>query len=245
MGMDEPREEIELFPPSPQRVAARAAVLSAVVARAFIDDSGDNPQAVRMYHHIRDWLTGLEIDEEIETAEAEQLLAPLGGLSEKRRTDASWLSEGLVVLGWALGRCELPPHDRQVDPTEISFQLGFLTDEARRIIASHKLRSSAEIDTLAEKLFALHWRMATFARTQARMDFAAFARGEGSDLGPLDLGDTPLVGGDLAIKGRPLFLADEADWRVVQNIAVERHRAANWLLGYAPLYSQVVPFEPA
>lgn len=35
------------------------------------------------------------------------LKCKLGGLSDRQRIDSSWRGEGLVVLGWALGSCEI------------------------------------------------------------------------------------------------------------------------------------------
>jgi hypothetical protein len=46
------------------------------------------------------------------------------------------------------------------------------------------------------------------------------------------------VRGDLAIGDRPITEADPAEVRRCQSIAMERHQAANWLLGDAEIYSE-------
>jgi hypothetical protein len=38
---------------------------------------------------------------------------------------------------------------------------------------------------------------------------------------------------DIQIGGQPLFKAPENIWRTLASIAQERHRASNWLIGYA------------
>lgn len=238
--MHEPLEEIELFPPSPARVAARTVVMSAVVARAFIDGSAGDPQAESMYNRIRDWLNALQIDEELEQHEIDMLTTPLGSLQPQDRIDYSWQSEGLAVLAWSLRLMNLPPHDEPVDPHQVAKAVGFLTDAARQLIGHQHLRPQEELDSLAERQFALHWRLVTFAKDQKRIDFEAFAKGDQPDneFGPLDISGVPLIGGDLAIKGGPLFGSQERDWKTALSIAEERHRAANWLIGYRKLYSE-------
>jgi hypothetical protein len=38
---------------------------------------------------------------------------------------------------------------------------------------------------------------------------------------------------DLCVSGVPISGANEADWRALASITPERHRASNWLIGYA------------
>ncbi|MGD0252940.1 MAG: hypothetical protein ABSC01_09620, partial [Verrucomicrobiota bacterium] len=38
---------------------------------------------------------------------------------------------------------------------------------------------------------------------------------------------------DIQIAGQPLFKAPENIWRGLGSITQERHRASNWLIGYA------------
>jgi hypothetical protein len=41
------------------------------------------------------------------------------------------------------------------------------------------------------------------------------------------------------VKGAPITRADAGTVRLVTSIALERHRAANWLLGVHPVLSRV------
>ena len=57
---------------------------------------------------------------------------------------------------------------------------------------------------------------------------------------PVDLSQVPLVDGDLAVEGvrvsdAPIEAIDRA-----LAVAKERHRAINWLLGAAGIYSEVI-----
>src|SRR5262249_2095548 len=57
--------------------------------------------------------------------------------------------------------------------------------------------------------------------------------------GQLSLADVALVEGDLAIRGERIDRVPE-DWReLMRSMARERHKAFNWLLGFAPTYSEV------
>jgi hypothetical protein len=243
--MSEPVDEIELVPPSPYRVAARALLLSAITCRSGIDGMAGDAQAEQLNARILDWLTRLEIGDEIERHERELLIKPLGELSEEERVDASWQSEGLVILAWALQLAEPPPFDVQVDPVSVTDKLGFLTDQARRVLAAPNLRDAADLDMCSERQFAVYWRLRTFARDRRRIDFAEAAKGDApdSEFGPMVIDGLPLIGGDLALKSRPLFQAEESDWRTALAIAEERLRAAYWLCGYKRKYSEIHPGE--
>jgi hypothetical protein len=44
---------------------------------------------------------------------------------------------------------------------------------------------------------------------------------------------------DLAIGGEPIFQADEQAVQACEHIVRERHRAAIWLVGESPIYSEL------
>ena len=100
----------------------------------------------------------------------------LGGLKESDQINATWRLEGLVVLAWALGRFEMPPHDALVSLNSLWKSLGLLdADEARTLLESPVLRTRAEIATLRNQLFALHWRLRNFSIKPAVIDFEGSA----------------------------------------------------------------------
>jgi predicted NUDIX family NTP pyrophosphohydrolase len=133
-----------------------------------------------------------------------------------------------VVLAWALGRFDIPPHDRLVEVDPLGNSLGLLDSEAgKAILANSKLRSREEIGQLRKRLFALHWRLRNFRIRPNAIDFPEFART--CWFGPLDLSGVPLVGGDLALEGRRIDEASASLVATANSIGQERHQAVNWL----------------
>lgn len=221
-------------PPSPARVAARALVLAAVSCRGFVERDDD---AVPLWSEVRGWFATLGADSELEPAERALLDAPLGALSASQRMNASWRCEGMAVLAWALGGDELPPYDAEVDPRAVADALGFLRPRDETVLTSPRLRPRGELAAFAEGMFTVHWRLREQRLNPAAMDLAAFART--AWFGPLSLDLARLSGGDLAIGGRPIARADDALLARCESIASERRIAARWLLGDAPVYSEV------
>jgi hypothetical protein len=226
-----------ILPPNPKRVAQRALVLSAVACRVGIERDADSPDAEIFREEILDWLAGLSLTEEIESNEQALLTSPLGSLSRQSAVDASWRSEGLAILAWALKKIDLPLQDEMVDSPAIAYSLGFLNDEAETVLNNPELRSGEELSRLAELMFAFHWRMRQFSLDQAAMNFVEFARE--CWFGPLEIEGLRCIDNDLAIGDKPISQASEEAWRTCFSIAQERHLAANWLTGGEEIYSEV------
>lgn len=94
-------------------------------------------------------------------------------------------------------------------------------------MANPALRPRAEIATLRNQLFALHWRLRNFSLKPSVMDFAEFART--CWFGPLEIACLPLIDGDLALRGERLDRASHDVFSTAQSAAQERHQAVNWL----------------
>lgn len=233
-----PDEEDEApAPPSPERVARRALALTAVTARAILEQDAGDPRATEMYEHLLDWVRDIGIDAEFEPEEWEVLRRPPGRLEPRQQLNATWRLEGLVVLAWALRRSEIPPHDQLVILQPLWGSLGLLdVQAAMNLLAEPTLRSREEIGTLRNRLFALHWRMRNFHVNPGVMDFADFART--CWFGPLDLTGLPLVEGDLALGGERLDRTPEDEFSSAHSAAQERHQAANWLWEGPERYSR-------
>jgi hypothetical protein len=227
----------EPIPPTALRVAQRALVLSAVVCRSGIEDDAGNQQTEAFREQVVGWIERLGLNAEAEPEEMELLNTPLGGLPKKKRVDASWRTEGLVVLAWALGKCELPDYDREANAPGTADTLGFLEEKDDTVLREPALRPRQEIAALADQLFTLHWRLRQFSLDQAPMDFQEFSRT--AWFGPLSLDHLRLIENDLAIQGLPVSRATEEQWREALSIAQERHQAVNWLEGHDPVYSEV------
>lgn len=229
-------EDPEPDPPTPLRVAQRALVMSSVICRGFIDQSGEE-WARKMHRDLKAWIPRTGLRDECEEWEASLLEAPLGKLEPQARINATWMSEGLVVLSWALGRSEMPPHDEMVDPKALTEGLGFLQEGAGGLLASPSLRSSQELGEMGERMFAIHWRLRDFSIRPQATDLWRVAKNQW--MGEAGVRQLPLIDGDLPIRGVPIANSEEKDWRGCLSIAMERHRAANWLAGHSPVYSEV------
>lgn len=231
-------EEIkQLNPPSPQRVAERALVLSAVVCRSGIERDAGNAEAEKFRQAVVDWLKSLHLDAEAEAAEMEMLQTPLGKLDKKVVLDASWRTEGLAVLAWALGKYGLPRYDKQAIGFAAAETLGFMRPRESTVSNAPELRSREQIAALADQLFTLHWRLRQFSLDHKAIDFEEVART--AWFGPLSLEGLSLNEKDLEIYGFPISQIPEPQWRTVMSIAQERHQAVNWLEGYEAIYSEV------
>ena len=236
--MDETLEDEELpVPPTPSRVAARALVLASVSCRALIEKDAGEDGAEELRLQIVPWLEGLGVLDELETAELDLISVPLGALERKARLNASWKSEGMVVLAWALGFAELPPIQEQCEPSDVANGMGFLGERDETPLSSPRLVPEAEIQRWADSYLTLHWRLREFKRTATRMHFPDYTKKCG--WGPLSVSDLEIVVDDLAVDGVRI---DELDSGVLQNlisITQERHQAFNWLLGLEAVYSEV------
>jgi uncharacterized protein DUF4272 len=224
-------------PPTAERVARRALALTALTARAIMEQSADSPGTAESHRDLFEWIEETGIGDELEPEEWEVLQRPLGKLDEQMQTDATWRLEGLVILAWALGKFKIPPHDQLIDVDSLWDSLGLSnTDRALELLDRPKLRSREEIAALRNRLFALHWRMRNFHINSEVLDFAEFART--CWFGPLDITGLPLAGGDLSIGGRRLDQAPEEEQSSVHSAAQERHQAANWLWEGPEIYSE-------
>jgi hypothetical protein len=233
-----PEEEEEpANPPTAERVARRALALTAVTARAILEQDTANPEAPRTYQDLLAWVRDIGMEDEFEPGEWEVVQRPLGRLGQRGQINSTWRLEGLVVLAWALGRFEIPPHDQLVELNPLWRSLGLLdTEAARALLANPTLRSREEIRALRNRLFALHWRLRNFHINPGVMDFAEYART--CWFGPLDISGSTLVEGDLGLRGERIDRAPPDLFSSAHSAAQERHQAANWLWEGPQRYSE-------
>jgi hypothetical protein len=215
--------------PSAKRVARRALGMTALTVRAILeqDAAKDIKKGKEIHKDLLEWVEAVGIDD-LEPDEWKVVQCKAGKLTDRMQIDSTWRLEGLVVLAWALGRCEIPPHDQLVDFNAMWKKLGiFDVDAAKALLKKPQLRSRSEINAIRNRLFALHWRLRNYGLRPEVMDFAEFAKT--CWFGPLDLNGLPLVKGDLAIQGKRIDRASEDDLSCAQSAAQERHQAVNWL----------------
>jgi len=224
-------------PPTAERVARRALAMTALTVRAILeqDAAKDIKKGKEIHKDLLEWIEAVGIDD-LEPDEWKIVQRSAGKLTDRMQIDSTWRLEGLVVLAWALGRCEIPPHDQLVDFNAMWKSLGvFDVDAAKALMDNPQLKSRAEINTLRNRLFALHWRLRNYGLRPEVMDFAEFAKT--CWFGPLDLTGLPLVKGDLAIHGKRIDRASPDELSSAQSTAQERHQAVNWLWEGPETYS--------
>lgn len=227
----------EYLPPSCERVAARALALAAQTYRAVLERQAKDPGAAGARAKCVAWCERIGLRPEFEAAEWTLLTTPVGKLRERDAMNASWLAEPMACLAWALRVAELPDYETEADGPDTANALHFLDDDALKSLARAKLRPRADLERLRDTYLTLHWRLRQFSLRPEHIDFAKFARE--CEWANMRLEDLRIEAGDLSVAGLPLVAAPERVRRTRQSIASERHRAAEWLLGQNPLYSQV------
>jgi len=215
--------------PSAERVARRALGMTALTVRAIIEQDAARSirEATKIHKRLMDWIEGAKIDD-IEPDEWKVIQRTPGRLDTRMQTDSTWRLEGLVVLAWALGKYEIPPHDELVAFNAMWEALGvFDVDAAKKLIQDARLKQRPKISALRNRLFSLHWRLRNFGTNKEVLDFKEFA--QTAWFGPLDLKGLPFMQGDLAIQGKRLDRASEDEVSSANSAAQERHQATNWL----------------
>jgi hypothetical protein len=212
-------------------------VLSAVSCRALIEKDAEKPGAEQLRKNVVEWLNRIGIVEEMEQSEETLLSTPLGKLDKKTVMDASWKSEGMVVLAWMLGCVPLPPFYSECEPSDVANAMGFLSERESTVLQHPKLRDSSQIEVWEETYLTLHWRLRHFSIESGPMDFADYV--SSCKWGPLRLDQLELCEGDLAVDGVPIDRLDYSLFRKTLSIVQERHQAFNWLIGWESVYSRV------
>ena len=230
-------DDIELNPPSAKRVAQRALVLASLACRGAIEPDAGNQQAEQFRTKVVDWLKQCGAESEVEPKESDILSSSLGKLSAEQHSTATWQAEGLAILAWALKRAELPDYEEYSDAKALADSLGWLADDGVKLVQSAELRTATEIKSLADKLFALDWRLADHQLNKRPLNFEEFAKT--AWFGPLNVEGLRFVNGDLDVGGVALSEANETSRGVCRLMTQQRRRAAEWLHGQTAIYSEV------
>jgi hypothetical protein len=230
-------EDVDPIPPTAERVAARAMVLAAVSCRGAIEKDAGKAGAEKLRQRILPWLESIGAASELEPAETALIATPLGLLDQKARFNASWQSEGMAVLAWALHCAELPLIHAQCEPADTANAMGFLDERENTPMDNPVLRNEDEIGEWTDTYMTLHWRLRLISSHPGPMDYVSCV--DATTWYPLRLDDLELVDNDIAIDGVRIDKLDYDKYRQTLSIAQERHQAFNWLVGFEQLYSQV------
>lgn len=141
---------MEIDPPgqirSPPEVARRALSLFAVVAVAL---GGDREEII-------EWLHNNGLFEDLSSMEARFIEDPEP--SRREIINASWYSERLITLLWALGLASMPPADEQCDTSLFQDILPPYAEVSESdFINSAKLWKDDELMAMADQTLDLHW----------------------------------------------------------------------------------------
>jgi hypothetical protein len=234
---DDDEDDDETEPPTARRVAGRLYTMTAVAARGLLDmnlSMGNRP--AYSLEELQRWHERLDIADEVEPRENQILQTGAGQLERQDAIDSVWALEELVILAWALGLYPLPKYDELVNADDLLAHLSFLeSDVCRRNLAQATLRPAEELVSYNHQIFAFNWRMVEFRLRPRSSDYANIVIA-----GRLfDLSWANLKQGDLTLQGKAIVEADTELIQTMNSLAAGRHRASNWLLGYARLYSRV------
>lgn len=112
-----------------------------------------------------------------------------------------------------------------------------MAQEGLSLLEAPRLRDGSEIETFANRMLMIHWRLCHFEADRRAIEFEELVESPGSPFP--DVRGIRYVNKDLAIGKVALSEAHEQEWAKVMSIVMERHRAVNWLMGDAPTYSEV------
>jgi hypothetical protein len=227
---DEPYTESP--PPSADKVARRALILSVIACRGIVDgDKENSDDAAKLANRSYQWLLTLGLETDFSDWERTIFNTPFGQLANQDRVNASWLSEAVVVLAWSLGKSDLPDFSEQCDPAASANTLGFLQSFEATALNSPALLPSEALQEYNEFVYNVHWRVRDFSLNKKSYDFESLAKKAWGD--PVIRHGLTLSEKDISLQGVPLSKTAESIWRPFASITRERHQASNWLIGYA------------
>jgi hypothetical protein len=228
---DEPYTEPP--PPSAEKVARRALILSVIACRGIVEGDKQNPEgAAKLANQSYQWLLTLGLESDFSDWERRIFNTPFGQLTVQDRVNASWLSEAVVVMAWALGKTNLPGFSEQCDPAGSANSLGFLQSVEATALNGPQLLPADVLQEYNEFVYNVHWRIRDFSFNKKAYNFESLANNAWGE--PLIRhGLTLAEDKDISLNGITLSKMPESEWRPFASITRERHQASNWLIGYA------------
>jgi hypothetical protein len=223
-------------PPAASRVTRRALVFGALSARALTENDPTTDDIASFRRELWAWIEDCSLVPELEPHER-TLLESMEPPAGQPAIDAVWTVEALGILAWALRLAELPGYCTLVTPMVLWKELRVLRPaaEVSALVNEAQLRSEAELDAMRAHQLAFHWRMRDLRLRPVAMDFVAFSRNCWFGSFPLD--GFEITKNDLALNGVPVSEATREARSLASSIAMERHRAINWLVRGPNRYS--------
>jgi hypothetical protein len=221
------------------QLAAGAALMPFLAARDDAARAREAVSAAARRSELAKWLVAKGLWSRMTDTERRFVEAAPHRVPPQDLIDVSWSAESLRVLLWALGHVEaLAPYDVQSEPPREGRSF-FSTGDGPP--AASKLRDRREIERARDVAELWHWRSRTRELQEDRTE-VQLPEGETLDdvvrvvamraaqdgVFPFALAD------DFPVFGRPYREASPDEWASLGSIALERHKALNWLCGYAP-----------
>jgi hypothetical protein len=238
-------DEIDVHLRSPVEVRTRIVILAAVLRRMSLENPafGDGGELSAEAFDEREWLREQELTGQLTPREALLLDSPLGSVAPEVGSEASWESESLVALGWAVGALAMPPLGTVTDPRPIIEVVPRPWDETQGWLRDPAIVSELEAVREREVAEIWYWRLTSevLRRTatgadnqdyhQAIRDVAAEA---------LAAGLVPTLSAcDFSVHDRSVKDISQTDLDELIAITGQRLRALNWLCGFGSSWDDV------
>lgn len=229
--------------PSQEMVAYRALALLALLIRTQAEkelskNPAQRPAWSEHLQRMRKWLKDEKVERHLSRQERKWLNKPLGLWDDKDVSNHIWRTEGLTALLWALGQFKtMPGYDRMVDARSVWDKLPVLELTAR-FLKNVRLRGRKRLEAERHAAEFWHWRARTeqlrrFGFTPPKGDtFRACIR-RAAETARQRKFVSRTVKDDVPILGKPYAKLSPKEQVDAYFVAVERHRALNWLCGYS------------
>ncbi len=219
----------------PEPVLARFSEPSMAIERAKLVGG-----FTEMFDKQREKIRSAGLWQDMEESEQEFINADIIETTMRQRIDASWLAESIMCLLWALSYGdEIPPYDQQSDPRSNKIPAA---DPAGGATQNAALRQQEEIEQQRDWAELWHWR----CRTQKLLSSHEMpdALPDGTPMAKIirmtaeKAAEEGIfaqsIDGDFPVFGKPFREISGDELGQLTSIATERHKALNWLCGYAP-----------
>jgi Domain of unknown function (DUF4272) len=241
------RRKRERVSPDQDAVVDRVLCISVVamlgaIAAGVAEGAMDDDQAAKYVAESHRWLRRENLADALSVRERVLVSKSVGDWTERETIDASWRSESVGVLLWALSAFDgMPAYDTRFETLPALVPLLAPTAEFR---GTAHLRSPEQLADARERAELWHWRARTRRLQEgdgpgsAGQDLdaiarqaAAFAYAERRIPEPID--------GDFPAYGKAFRALDADEYSAVTSTSAERHYALNWLCGYASDWDSV------
>lgn len=161
--------------------------------------------------------------------------------------DAFFSMNAQAVFAWCLGMIDgLPPYDTCITDQDAPYSDEFFDyvpfPKHFELVANNfKRRSSGEIERARTEAELWHWRSRTLEFQRSKPVAQSSTRSKVFQERVREAAQSCVSDGmfasiddDFPAFGKPYSLLDDAEWRKIRIITVQRHKALNWVCGFAP-----------